>query len=123
MSKKRCPYCGKVITTDIKYCNDTCKNNYDKFEKNVGNNAKIFGVSTALSLIISFIGALFTVYNQKIGSFIAYLGVAVFFIVLMIFPFATPTTIELFGVKKSKIIVRTVILILVVSIIIPIIAL
>lgn len=118
MNKKRCLYCGKVITNRMKYCNDTCINNYDKFEKNVNSNFKIFGASLAILLISIFIGILITAYNPAIGSFIICLGGLGLFITLMIFPFSTPTTIELFGVKKSKIIVRTIILVFGVSIVI-----
>lgn len=51
MNKKRCLYCGKVITNRMKYCNDKCRNNYDKFEKNINSNLKIFGVKKSKIIV------------------------------------------------------------------------
>ncbi|GEM_PF-4421140 len=30
MSKKRCSYCGKLITDDKTYCNDECENKFNR---------------------------------------------------------------------------------------------
>ncbi|MGL5066439.1 MAG: hypothetical protein ACRC6T_01240 [Sarcina sp.] len=116
--KKRCGYCGKKISEEKTYCNHTCKGSYEKFEKNIDIQSKKVMILVAISLITAFVGKLFTVSSKVFGNTVSNLGILLFFITLVIFPFSTSTTIDFFGVKKSKLIVRVAAVIFAVSFII-----
>lgn len=106
MRKKRCLYCGKLVTEDKTYCNVQCKDKYDKFEKTASKRTVLFGVTIAIMIVMMFVGMTLSVVNPNIGTPIIILAAAGLFITLAIFPFATPQTVELIGLKKSVIIVR-----------------
>jgi len=121
MSKKRCSYCGKLITKDKTYCNIECENNYDKFQKNASKRTGLFGITMAIMMIMMFIGIILTAVNPQLAVIIMLIGGGGVFVTLIVFPFATPETVKLLGVKKSALIVRIIALIMILWIFIPII--
>lgn len=104
--KKRCSYCGKVIENYKTNCGIECKDNYDKFEAYANKRAGLVSIVLAISLIIAFIGMILTAVNGQLGAIVATIGCLAMFIALVVFPFATPETVKLLGVKKSVLIVR-----------------
>lgn len=106
MRKKRCLYCGKLLTDDKTYCNTHCKDKYDKFEKSASKRTVLFGVTIAIMIVMMFVGMTLSVVNPKLGIPVSLLTVAGLFITFIVLPFATPQTVELVGLKKSRLIVR-----------------
>lgn len=104
--KKRCSYCGKVIEKYKTFCNIQCKNNYDEFEKYTNKRAGLVTIIIAIALVIAFIGMILTAVNEQLGVTVILGGCLGLFIILAIFPFATPETVKLIGVRKSTVIVR-----------------
>ncbi|MEG1254259.1 DUF2116 family Zn-ribbon domain-containing protein [Clostridium sp.] len=121
MSKKRCSYCGKLITKDKTYCNIECENNYDKFQENASKRTGLFGIIMAIMIIMMFIGIILIAVNPQLGKIIILIAAAGTFVTMIVFPFATPETVKLLGVKKSVIIVRIIMLIMILWIFIPVI--
>lgn len=120
MHKKRCLYCGKSIINGNTCCNNKCKDDYANFEKTTSKYSSYFWCLTIISLIAAFVGKLLTVSNEMFGSVVSNLGVLVFFITLMIFPFSTPMIVEYLGVKKAKFIVRVIALVCIICFLISI---
>lgn len=106
MSKKRCSYCGKLITEDKIYCSVECKSKYDEFEKYVSKRLNGFIRIFVAGLITIFAGMSIVVMNSQIGFIVMMTGIVAVLGDLIIFPFATPETVRLLGVKKSILIVR-----------------
>lgn len=108
MSKKRCSYCGKLITEDKIYCSGECKSKYDEFEKYASKNLNGFIRIFVAGLITIFAGMSIVVMNSQIGFIVMMTGVVAVIGNLIIFPFATPETVKLLGIKKSILIVRSI---------------
>ncbi|MGL4991905.1 MAG: hypothetical protein ACRCYE_05525 [Sarcina sp.] len=111
MSKK-CLYCGKNISdvsTAIKVgekfdeyyvCDEYCEEKFNSFNKYVKKNSKFFLLGILGIFIIYLIGLIFNAF-YAISFLLFSLG-----ILLYIFPFATPQTNQIFGIKKSIKIVK-----------------
>lgn len=112
MSKKKCLYCGKAITRDLNYynmknyCSLQCKNNYDKFDKDGKGLAKKTIISIILMVITLFLGLILIAINKHLEVAVVFIASVGFFVTMVIFLFATPETVKLFGLKKSMWIVR-----------------
>lgn len=104
--KSRCKYCGSVIDKSKNYCNSQCLDAFIAFEKRTTKMLPTFGILIGISFIISFIGMIITMINITLGKFVLFIGTLALFITLFIFPFATPETVNLIGIKKSIILVR-----------------
>ena len=113
MSKKRCSYCGKLITNDKNYCNIKCKKNYDKFEKYASKRKELFGISIDIMILMFFLGLILTAVNLQLGVIVIILATVGVSITIIVFPFATPEIVKSLGIKKSVLLVRILVLILV----------
>jgi len=117
--RKKCSYCGKLITDDKTYCNTECENKHDKFEKYSSKRTRLFVITMAIMIVMIFVGMTLTVVNSQLGVVFIVLAAVGLFISLIIFPFATPETVKLLGVKKSILIIRVLSLIMILWILIP----
>lgn len=110
MSKRRCSYCGKLIIDDKTCCSGECEKKYDRFEKHVNKDLKLFIGIIVGSLIATFVGMSMVVLSPNMGIIIMVLGIVIAFGTFMVFPFATPESIILLGVRRSVLILRIVVI-------------
>lgn len=118
MAKKRCLYCGKIMNEPKTFCSERCKEKYDRFEKYVNKNLKKFILGIVTTLVFVFVGMIISVYYSQIGVAIMMVSIFAMFINMLIFPFSTPETIKLMGIRNSIITVRILVAILLVIMII-----
>ncbi|MGL4774040.1 MAG: hypothetical protein ACRC2K_10775 [Clostridium sp.] len=123
--KRRCGYCGKKLNGDLIvreenfFCNKDCIEEYDKFKELVERKSKSFIISIVLSLALMFIGMLTVAINEIIGVVVISIGTLILFGSMIVFPFATPETVKLIGIKKSVMLVRILAIIAIIISIIP----
>lgn len=94
MVRMTCKYCGKNSPTE--YCNEFCKNEYERYMDNVSRNTKWFTLGFLTAVILCFVGV-FTEYVL----FIVGIGILIIGFVFVLFPFATPQTVDVIGVRRS----------------------
>ena len=119
MGKKRCLYCGKLITNDKTYCDIQCKDNYNNFEQYASKRTKAFIISLSIAMIIIFLGIILMAARKEIGVIMSIIGGVGVFGTFIVLPFGTPETVKLLGVKKTTLIVRIVALVMLIWILVP----
>ncbi|WP_027631484.1 DUF2116 family Zn-ribbon domain-containing protein [Clostridium hydrogeniformans] len=119
MGKKRCLYCGKLITNDKTYCDIQCKDNYNNFEQYASKRTKAFLISLSIAMIIIFLGIILMAARKEIGVIMSIIGGVGVFGTFIVLPFGTPETVKLLGVKKTTLIVRIVALVMLIWILVP----
>lgn len=116
----KCIYCNHK-TDDCKsvsigkesflYCCDECKDKTISFV-NYANRTVIFFIIGIISTVIL---ALLPILIPSIVYPLTTIGVVVLGITAIVFPFSTPQTIGLLGIKKSIIVVRIVGMVLIIA--------
>ena len=106
MRVSKCYYCGKSLTYDKDYCNNSCKEKYDKFFTYAEKWKKTFCILLAVIFLSFFISSLIIIKNNILGNLLFYLTILFLDLLIFIFPFATPETFNLLGVKRSILLVR-----------------
>lgn len=107
---KRCKYCNKKMDLEKtkEYCSEYCQNKEEAFLNYFQKTKWIFYISVLISVVVLFVAA----FNEKQRDLISWgmglLGVAIFF-----FPFATPETVEIYGLRNTIRIVRVLAVIIV----------
>lgn len=119
MGKKRCLYCGKLITNDKTYCDIQCKDNYNNFEQYASKRTKAFIISLSIAMIIIFLGIILMAARKELGVVMSIIGGVGVFGTFIVLPFGTPETVKLLGVKKTTLIVRIVAFLMLIWILIP----
>lgn len=100
----KCYWCGEKISED-NTCSEECRGKLTKYKERVEKNKIKFSLFLLGYFIIYMI--LLLVEESRGFPYIAFswlFGILGF--ILVIFPFATPQTIKLIGVRKSVILIR-----------------
>lgn len=91
----KCKYCSSETGND--YCDPDCKQRYEAFERYEKKYSWVFIVCVLLLVGLLFSSMIFS------GKTLLIVGLVFFLMGLLInvFPFVTPETIDRFGVKRS----------------------
>ncbi|WP_242857713.1 helix-turn-helix domain-containing protein [Beduini massiliensis] len=107
IKKEKCRYCHKKATFYYDYqpfCSSVCQNNYEAEMRLIQKNLKWFYLGIAVGVIVMLIGAFYPEslwQSRLVGAGMFELGT-----IIVLFPYCTPQTYEMFGVKKTKMIGR-----------------
>lgn len=94
---KKCKYCGKKIDSILDFCCEQCENHYNEAVKKDSRNVKYFIGGILIGFLIMF-GGVLAGNEGMTGAGILLIGV-----IVVIFPFVTPETIDLIGYRKARI--------------------
>lgn len=100
----KCKYCNNE--SNFQYCDDVCKQKYEEFKSYCERYKYLF-----LALIaIEILGLLLITLLITSGDFYLYMCVWIIAmgITMYVFPFATPETIDMIGVKKCIKLIRVI---------------
>lgn len=97
----KCRWCNKPSHSN--YCNDSCRNAYDRYITEEDKYGSIMVTGCLLPNIIILIGVIIGNIMQCVGYTTLIIGA-----ILIILPFGTTETIDLIGAKNTKLIVRLV---------------
>lgn len=100
----KCKYCNKESC--FQYCNDVCKQKCDEFDSYCEKYKYLF---LAL-IVIEILGFLLVTPFITSGDFYLYMSIWIIAmgITMYVFPFATPETIDMIGLKKCIKIVKAI---------------
>ena len=109
----RCVYCNRksVNIADFsvelsgesekhKGCSEKCISKATSYLSYVNRYTKLFWLIMVLALLLAFAGVFFPIPTS--------LGILLLGVIVIVFPFATPQTVYIFGIMLSKVIVRTI---------------
>jgi hypothetical protein len=96
----RCKYCDKNCLGE--YCNEKCRTEAIKFQQHAEKYAKLFLVLLLTPVLLVIPGFFFL---DQMLLFVA-LMFFIMGVVIIIFPFTTPQTVDMVGVKKSLLLGR-----------------
>lgn len=109
----KCMYCNKKIPGEMEngiiekidgmtctFCSETCKEGCEKFLSFAKKYEKLFLALVIIPMIIC------TFASLILGEWVVCLMIVILGATLTLFPFCTPQTIQLTGVKKSVLIGR-----------------
>lgn len=107
IKKEKCCYCHKnaVFYYDHQpFCSPSCQNDYEVEMRSIQKNLKWFYIGIAVGVIVMLIGAFSSDplwQSRLVGGSMFELGT-----IIVLFPYCTPQTYEMFGFKKTKVIGR-----------------
>ncbi len=100
MSNK-CMYCNKKIDSLDQYCSNECKEKGERFLAYCNKWKVVFYMMIAVSIVLLLIPAFSNRNDNLVVIGMVGLGVTCF-----IFPFSTPQGVSMYGMRKSKLVVR-----------------
>jgi hypothetical protein len=118
LKMSKCAYCNKEIETlhpviagkdkvQFTCCSDGCENKSVEFFIFFDRHKPHFIIILVIAMI-AFFAAVITLTCRKlmIGSILMSFGLALFGLDVLLFPFATPETFSIFGIKKAVLLTR-----------------
>lgn len=103
IKKEKCCYCHKSAVfyyNHQPFCSSSCQNDYEVEMRSIQKNLKWFYIGIAIGVIVMLIGAFYPDplwQSRLVGGSMFELGT-----IIVLFPYCTPQTYEMFGFKKTK---------------------
>ncbi|MGL4741984.1 MAG: DUF2116 family Zn-ribbon domain-containing protein [Sarcina sp.] len=98
--KKNCPYCNKKIFEEENFCSHICEQKYNNFLNYYKKTKFLFVIGIILTLLLPVLSFLTK------NAILANLSLLLLGLTIILFPFTTPETTSMLGVKKSILIAR-----------------
>jgi hypothetical protein len=91
----KCRYCNGSSVGE--FCSKECRTKGERYQENVKKNAKLFLIGVLSPFLLIIPGLLFIDYVFLFMAIMIFIMAAAF----IVFPFSTPETIQMMGIKGS----------------------
>ena len=114
----KCAYCNREVVgpvptsvgegTVLTCCCDDCKGRTLAFYRNFEKYKSLFIIGIILSVVLIFVGVFVNAFTGSVFLLAVFFasGLAALGLICLLFPFATPETFSLLGIKKTVLAVR-----------------
>lgn len=115
----KCMYCHQEMEnlypaavgkdkTQITCCSEECVHKSEKFFSFFDHTKAYFIIMMIIAMVMLFAGVIVIILNKVIGSLLLSISFGLIGLDIVIFPFATPETFRLLGIKRTTILTRVI---------------